>query len=465
MKIKNIFPQNKLHFIGIGGISMSGLCEILLAEGGYTITGSDNANTPIVQSLKDKGVLVHIGQKEENIASDTELVIYTAAIKDDNPELLQAKKLGLNVLERSVFLGKLMMAYQKPLCISGTHGKTTTTSMVAEVFMQANTDPTISVGGILSSINSNFKIGTKEYFVLETCEYCDTFLEFNPHSAIILNIDEDHLDYFKNLEQIYNSFKKFANYTKDDACVVINSNIQDYKKVTEGIKSKLITYGKSNDSDWTAQEIFFDEKGCGTYKAYFKNKFMYDIKLNVVGEHNVYNSLAVCALANFYSISKESIEKGIFNFKGANRRFQHKGEFNNVKVIDDYAHHPIEVKATLDAIKTQNINKLWCVFQPHTFTRTKAFLNEFAEVLKEADNILISDIYSAREKDTGEVHSKDLVAQINNINELNNSNKKAIYIKSFEDGVSYLRENCKPNDMLITMGAGDIFKLGEMLVE
>ncbi len=461
MNIKNIFPQNKLYFIGIGGVSMSGLCEILLANGGYSISGSDNTQTSITKSLQDKGILVNIGQDAKNIKKDTELIVYTAAIKEDNPELQEAKKLGIQILERSVFLGKLMQAYKKPLCIAGTHGKTTTTSMVSEVFMQAKTDPTISVGGILSSINSNFKIGSDEYFILETCEYCDTFLEFDPHSAIILNIDEDHMDYFKNLDHIYNSFEKFVSYAKEDACVVINTDIKDYQKITKNLNSKLITYGKNTQSDWTALNIKFDEFGCGSYKAYFKNKFMYDIKLNVVGEHNIYNSLAVCALANFYNLSKSDIQAGLFNFKGTERRFQYKGEFNNIKVIDDYAHHPVEVKATLDATKTQKFNKLWCVFQPHTYTRTKAFLNEFAEALSQSDNILICDIYSAREKDTGEVHSKDLVNNINNINNIN----KAIYIKDFQDGVDYLKKNCNQGDMVITMGAGDIFKLGEMLLD
>ncbi|MFI3229921.1 MAG: UDP-N-acetylmuramate--L-alanine ligase [bacterium] len=459
MDIKNIFPQNKLYFIGIGGVSMSGLCEILLANGGYSISGSDNIETNITRFLQKEGILVHIGQNSKNIKDDIELVVYTAAIKEDNPELQEAKKLGITTLERSVFLGKLMKAYKKPLCIAGTHGKTTTTSMVSEVFMHAQKDPTISVGGILSSINSNFKIGTDEYFILETCEYCDTFLEFDPHSAIILNIDEDHMDYFKDLNHIYNSFQKFASYTKEDACIVINADIKDYKKITQNLKSKLITYGKNVESDWKAHNIQFDEFGCGSYDAYFKDKLMYNIKLNVVGEHNIYNSLAVCALANFYDLSKSHIQQGLLNFKGTSRRFEYKGEFNNIKVIDDYAHHPVEVKATLDATKTQKFNKLWCVFQPHTYTRTKAFLEEFAEALNYADNILISDIYSAREIDKGEVHSKDLVNSINNIN-----NKKATYIKDFQEGVEYLKSNCEQGDMIITMGAGDIFKLGEMLL-
>ncbi len=458
LNIKNIFPYKKLYFIGIGGISMSGLCEILLSEGDYNILGSDNNNSELIQNLIKKGVTVYIGQNENNITSDIDLVIYTAAIKDDNPEFIKAKQLGLKMLERSEFLGNLMKAYKYPLCIAGTHGKTTTSSMVSEVFLQAKTDPTISIGGILSSINSNFKVGKKDYLVLETCEYCDTFLKFNPHSAIILNIDADHLDYFKDINQIYNSFKKFANLIKEDACLVINSDIKDYEKITENLKCNVITYGQNENSMWKAKDITFDEFGCATYKAYYNNKFMYNIKLSVVGIHNIYNSLSVCALANFYNLDKDSIEIGLNNFKGTNRRFQYKGTFNNMKIIDDYAHHPTEILATINATKSQNINKLWCVFQPHTYTRTKALLDDFAKSLLDVDNILICDIYSAREKDTGEIHAKDLV---NKINELG---KNAIYIDSFETGKQYIEENCQKNDMLITMGAGDVYLLGEMLL-
>ncbi len=458
MDIKSIFPYKKLYFIGIGGVSMSGLCEILLAEGDYTIYGSDNNNSELIQNLIKKGVTVYIGQDEKNITSDIDLVVYTAAIKEDNPEFIKAKNLGLKMLERSTFLGELMKAYKFPLCIAGTHGKTTTSSMVSQVFLQADKDPTISLGGILSSINSNFKVGKKDYFVLETCEYCDSFLKFNPHSAIILNIDEDHLDYFKNINQIYESFSKFAKLVKKDACLVINSDIKDYEKVINDLDCTIITYGENKNSMWQAKDITFDENGYGAYKAYYNGKFMYNIKLSVVGAHNVYNSLSVCALANFYNLDRESIEKGLNSFKGTNRRFQYKGEFKGVKIIDDYAHHPTEILATIKSAKSQNINKLWCVFQPHTYTRTKALLDDFAKSLLDVDHILIADIYSAREKDTGEIHAKDLV------NRLKDLGKDAIYIENFECGKDYIEKNCQHNDMLITMGAGNVYLLGEMLL-
>ncbi len=458
INIKNIFPYKKLYFIGIGGVSMSGLCEILLAEGGYHILGSDNNYSNLIENLIKKGVTVYIGQNRDNITEDIDLVVYTAAIKEDNEEFIRAKELNLKMVERSQFLGELMKAYKYPLCIAGTHGKTTTSSMVSEVFLQAKKDPTISIGGILSSIDSNFKVGKKDYIVLETCEYCDTFLKFNPHSAIILNIDEDHLDYFKDINQIYESFRKFAKLVKEDACLVINSHIKDYEKIVKDLKCNVITYGENEHSMWQAKNIIFDELGCATYDAYYNNKFMYNIKLSVVGLHNVYNSLSVCALAHFYDLDKESIEKGLNNFKGTNRRFQYKGTFNGAKIIDDYAHHPTEILATIKAAKAQKINNLWCIFQPHTYTRTKALLDDFAKALLESDNILICDIYSAREKDTGEIHAKDLVNKIEKLG------KNAIYIENFEYGKNYIQKNCQPNDMLITMGAGNVYLLGEMLL-
>ena len=458
MDIKTIFPYKKIYFIGIGGVSMSGLCEILLAEGCFTILGSDIKSSNLTKNLQNKGVTIYIGQNEKNITNDIDLVVYTAAIKEDNEELKKAKSLGLKIVERSDFLGDLMKAYKYPICVSGTHGKTTTSSMVSEVFLQSKKDPTISIGGILSSINSNFKIGKKDYLVLETCEYCDTFLKFNPHSAIILNIEEDHLDYFKDLNHIYNSFKKFAQLIKEDACLVINSDIKDYEKITNGLKCSVITYGENKNSHWQAKNITFDSNGYPSYKAYFKNQFMYDITLNVAGLHNVYNSLSVCALAHFYGLDKESIQQGLLNFKGTKRLFQCKGKFNGVTVIDDYAHHPTEIEATIKTAKTQKINNLWCVFQPHTYTRTKALLDDFAKVLCKADKVLITDIYSAREKDTGQIHSKDLVTKINEMG------KEAIYAQNFEFAKDYLTKNCQQNDMLITMGAGDVYLIGEMLI-
>ncbi len=459
MEIKKILPYNRIHFIGIGGVSMSGLCEILLSEGGYTITGSDNSQSDIIKKLQDKGVIVYIGQNEKNITEDIELVVFTAAIKEDNPEYKKAKELNLNMLERSEFLGRLMKAYKYPLCVAGTHGKTTTSSMLSEVFLQTDKNPTISIGGILKSIESNYKVGDKEYLVLETCEYCDSFLKFNPHSAIILNIDEDHLDYFKDISQIYQSFRNFAKLVKEDAVLVINADIENYEDIIKDLKCNILTYGENKNSLWKAKNIAFDKNNFATYDAYYKEELFCTIKLNVPGLHNVYNSLAVCALANFYNIGKEYIQKGLNNFTGAKRRFQYKGDYKGLKIIDDYAHHPTEIKATLKTAKAQDANNIWCAFQPHTYTRTKALLKDFAKALLDADKIIITDIYSAREKDNGQIHAKDLVEQIKLLG------KDAIYMESFDKAKEYIEENYQNNDMLITMGAGDIYILGEIFLK
>lgn len=447
-----------IHFIGIGGISMSGIAQILQNQKVYNISGSDMNISSITKNLQNNGIKIYIGHSSSNISKDIDLVVYTAAIKKDNPELCYARELRIKTMERAEFLGELMKDYKYPICISGTHGKTTTSSMVSEIFMASKTNPTISLGGILSSINSNIKIGAKDYFILESCEYCESFLNFNPHSAIILNIDEDHLDYFKDLNHIYKSFKDFAKLVDKDGVLVINTDIENYSYVTENLDCNVITYGNNDFSDWTAKNISFDENGFSTYTAFYKGSEFAKISLNVVGKHNIFNSLSACALANFYGISKEAIKQGLNNFKGTARRFEFKGEFNGVTVIDDYAHHPTEILATISAAKNKNINKLWCVFQPHTFTRTKSLLNEFAESFREADEVIILDIYAAREKDNGEIHSKDLVEKINLLG------KNAIYIENFEKAKEYLSTNCKPNDMLITMGAGNVHLVGEMLI-
>ncbi len=456
METKNIFNYKNIYFIGIGGISMSGLCEILLEENFFNIKGSDINDSILIKKLQDKGVIVNKNHNKENITKDIDLVIYTAAIKEDNEEFIKAKELGLNMMERSLFLGRLMLAYKYPICIAGTHGKTTTSSFVSEIFLKAKKDPTISIGGILSSIESNFKTGAKDFFILEACEYCDSFLKFNPHSAIILNIEEDHLDYFKDINQIYDSFKKFANLVPKDGALIINSDIKNYEYIIKDAKCNIITYGQ-NKADWQALDITFED-GFASYKAYFKGKYMLDIKLNILGFNNIYNSLAALAICSFYNIEKQYVQDALSNFKGVKRRFEYKGEFNKIKVIDDYAHHPTEIISTINDIKKLPYKNLWCVFQPHTYTRTKALFKEFIESFKNAQNIIIMDIYAAREKDTKEISSKDLV------DELKKQGKNAFYIKTFEEGVNIIKKNSSQGDIVVTIGAGDIYLLGEMLL-
>lgn len=449
---------NKIHFIGIGGISMSSLAEILKSNG-KIVTGSDGVKSNVTKALEKIGINVAIGQRAENITADTDLIVYTAAVKEDNPELIAARKSGIETVDRAALVGMMMLEYKFPLSVAGTHGKTTTSSLVSEVFLAAGTDPTVSIGGILPSIKGNYKVGGKDYFILETCEYCDSFLKFNPHGAIILNIDADHLDYFKNLDNIYKSFHKFAQRLPQGGFLVINNEIPRLSEVTENIKAQVITYGKDSNADWYPTDISFNDMGHASYTVNYKGEKIAQVSLSIPGIHNVYNSLAAFALASCYGVDKNAIVKGIKNFTGTDRRFQFKGEFNGVNVIDDYAHHPTEIQATINSARGTKLNKLWIMFQPHTYTRTYNHLMDFAKALSQADHVILLDIYASREKDTGLVSSKDLRDKIQEMG------GTVTYCPSFEEAEKYALDNCSKGDMLITMGAGDVYKIGEKLVK
>lgn len=448
---------NKIHFIGIGGISMSSLAEILLHKG-KEISGSDGVQSGVTDSLVKMGINVAIGQRAENITDDIDLVVYTAAVNEDNPELMAARASRAAVIDRAELVGMLMLEYKHPISIAGTHGKTTTSSLVTEILLSANVEPTVSIGGMLPSIGGNYRIGSDDYFVLETCEYCDSFLKFNPHSAIILNVDKDHIDYFKNLDNIYKSFNRFAKRVPEDGFLIVNNEIPRLKEVISGIKCPYETYGSDSSADWYPTNISYDSMGHGTYTVNYKDKEIVEVSLSIPGEHNVYNSLSAFALCYRYGIPVDAIVKGIDNYHGTDRRFQYKGSFKGVKVIDDYAHHPTEIAATINSARANDIGKLCIVFQPHTYTRTYELLDDFAEVLSKADKVVLVDIYASREKDTGLVSSKDLAEKIVE------HGGDVQYCGTFENAEKYIISNCNPQDMLITMGAGDIVKLGEKLV-
>lgn len=448
----------KIHFIGIGGISMSSLAEILL-NSGFQVEGSDSTASAITDDLAKIGIKVDIGQKAENISKDCDLVVYTAAVPETNPELMAAREMGIDTIDRAELVGMMMLKYKNPVSVAGTHGKTTTSSMVSEIFLEADLNPTISIGGMMPSIGGNYRVGGKDYFVLETCEYRDSFLKFNPHSAIILNIDRDHTDYFKTMEQMYSSFNKFVKRIAKGGFLVVNNEIKNLDLVLDGFDGKVITYGKDENAFWHPENISYNSLGYGRYTAVNKDGKRLDVELSIPGEHNVYNSLSALALAMEYGINEAAILKGISSYTGTDRRFQYKGEFNGVTVIDDYAHHPTEIKATIGSARKNDINKLWICFQPHTYTRTHDLLDEFAEALKGADKVVLVDIYASREKDTGLVSSKDLAEKIAALG------TEVYYIPTMEEAEQFLRKNCSPQDMLITMGAGDIFKLGEKLIK
>ncbi|MDR1542026.1 MAG: UDP-N-acetylmuramate--L-alanine ligase [Clostridiales bacterium] len=448
--------MNCVHFIGIGGVSMSGLAEILHNKG-MKVSGSDMKASDTTRHLEDLGIHISIGHNSENIHAGLDLVVYTAAVKSDNPELAKAKALRLGIMDRAELLGKLMEEFSCPICISGTHGKTSTTSMVTEVLLAAQMDPTVSVGGHLDSINGNFRMGKSGYFVVESCEYCDSFLKFYPKIAVILNVDRDHLDYFSSLEQIEDSFASFARNVKDEGTLVICSQIPSMKKIVDGLSCSIVTYG-SQDSDIQAKDVAYDEQGCPTFRIVAFGKDIGAVSLKVRGSHNILNSLAAAGAALASGAPEEAVIAGLSRFGGAKRRFEIKGSFSGVMVVDDYAHHPAEIAATLAAASKMDHGRIWCVFQPHTYTRTLALMEEFSESFGDADKVLVLDIYAAREKDAGAVHASQLTER------LREKGKDAIYFSSFGDAQSYLKENCIPRDLLITMGAGDVYLVGENLV-
>ena len=447
-----------IHFIGIGGISMSGLAEILLGEE-FKVSGSDAKESPLTDSLTKKGARIFYGQRASNITDDVELVVYTAAIYPDNPEYACAVEKGIPMLTRAQLLGQIMRNYDTPIAVSGTHGKTTTTSMISQILLEADADPTISVGGILPSIGGNIRVGQSETFVTEACEYTNSFLHFYPKISVILNIEEDHLDFFKDLEDIRHSFHQFAALLPSDGTLIINGDIDNYQEIYDSLDCNVITYGSSDMLDYSASNITYDEKGLVAFDLIKNGKVVDHIQLSVTGDHNVSNALASIATAELLQIPMETIKKGILSFSGTDRRFEYKGTFNGVTVVDDYAHHPTEIAATLKAAQHYPHNQVWCVFQPHTYTRTKAFFHEFAEALSHTDHLVLADIYAARETDTLGVSSAGLAEEARKLG------TDAHYLPSFEEIEAFLKENCKSGDLLITMGAGDVVKIGEDILK
>lgn len=446
-----------IHFIGIGGISMSGLAEILLAEH-FTVSGSDAKESELTRHLEQMGVTVFYGQKASNIIEGIDLVVYTAAIREDNPEFACAREKHLPMLSRAELLGQIMDNYQNSIAVAGTHGKTTTTSMISQILLAAKTDPTITVGGILQAIDGNLRVGKSNVFISEACEYTNSFLHFYPKYSIILNVEAEHLDFFKDIQDIRNSFRQFAGNTRKDGAIIINGEIENYRELTENLGTKVITFGLTTDCDFYPENISFDKKACASFTAMYHGNKVMDVSLNVPGLHNVSNSLAAIALSLELQISTEDILAGLSDFGGANRRFQYKGCVDGVTIVDDYAHHPTEIRATLTAAASYPHERLVLAFQPHTYSRTKAFLEHFAEVLSMADVVVLADIYAAREKNTYGISSRDLLAK------LKERGVNAYYFPSFEEIEKFLLKNCINGDLLITMGAGDIVNVGEHLL-
>ena len=453
----------KVYFVGIGGISMSGLATILKREG-FDVSGSDRAPSEVTDLLEKEGIKVFYGQKAENITDDIEVAVFTAAIHPDNPEYVEIKRLQIPSLTRAQLVGQLMKNYKTSVAISGTHGKTTTTSMISEILMAQETDPTITVGGMLPSIGGNIRVGGRTYFVTEACEYTNSFLDFFPDIALILNIEEDHLDFFKDLDDIRASFKKFASLLPEDGTLIINSGIEDTGYITDGLECNVVTFGLTasggKEADYTADNVYYDEMGCPEFDLKVRGKDRMHIHLGVPGEHNVLNALAACAFADAVGADETAVSKALNSFEGTDRRFQKKGRIlNGVMLVDDYAHHPTEIRATMKAALSVKHRELWVVFQPHTYSRTKAFFNDFAGVLSMADKVVLADIYAARETDTLGMNSQLLAEAVRK------KGTDSYYFPSFEEIEDFLRKNCQEGDMLITMGAGDVYKIGDSLLQ
>lgn len=448
----------KVHFIGIGGISMSGLAEILL-DRGYTVTGSDTKTSAITNKLEQLGIKIITGHSGEN-AAGADLVVYTAAIKENNPELAAARLQEIPTIDRATLLGWIMEGYPGSIAVSGTHGKTTTTSMISMIMLEAGLNPTIHVGGELDAIGGTTRIGSNDFFIAEACEYYESFLKFYPNIAVILNIEFDHADYFRDLNHVIETFTKFALHVPSDGWLIANADDRNTSKIIETSDCKVVTFGLNpGTADWCAGHVTFDGMGCASYTLMHQGQEVSSIILSVPGIHNVINSLAAIAACSITGCSYDVIKKALARFKGTHRRFELKGLMNGIKIIDDYAHHPSEVMATLKAAKNSEHSRIWCVFQPHTYTRTKFLMKEFATAFEDADEVILADIYAAREIDKGEVNSEMLADRIKE------TGKKVAYIKGFEVIAQYLERHAKPGDLVITMGAGDIYKVGEMLLK
>ena len=471
----NLAKISKIHFVGIGGSSMSGLACFMLNRG-KDVTGSDNSASTSTEFLTSLGAAVNI--PHDSLVIDIhkpELVVYTVAVKDDNPELLEAIRLGIHVMDRAEFLGLLMKDYSFGISVAGTHGKTTTTSMISSILVFNHLDPSIHIGGTLPLIGGNTRIGNSSYFVTEACEYHDSFLKLTPYIAVILNVEHDHVDYFKTFEQFKESFRRFVSLVCDKGCVVVCADDSDALEVCQHAKCKVVTYGIDNPSViWSAKNIVFGSDGCAAYDLYLRGDKVCVITIGTVGLHNVRNSLASIASAFELGIQPSECLEPLINFTGAKRRFEVKGLLHvekngivgNVKIIDDYAHHPTEILTTLAAAKTAvGKGRVFVAFQPHTYTRTRELIDLFSVAFGDADVVLLADIYASRESDPGNISSSILADLINKVS------KNCVYIgdssgnEGFLKIAEYIRQEAAPGDMVITMGAGDIYKVADLLLK
>ncbi len=445
-------PGRRGHLIGIGGVSMSSLAEVLQGRG-IVVTGSDINESPNVRTLREHGIPVAVGHRAENVAPDVEFLVRTAAVHNDNPEVIYARAHNIPVYERSEAWGALSRDYSNALCIAGTHGKTTTTSMCTHILMAADRDPTVMIGGTLPLLNAGHRVGHGNTIVMESCEYYNSFLSFYPTVAVILNIEADHLDFFRDLADVEDSFRAFAERVPGYGNVVANYDDQNTMDTLKGLDRKIVTFGLSPEADVHAENVRY-HGARSKFDIYYKNNFFTDVTLNVPGEHNVKNALAATAAAICLGVRPLSVKYGLAGFSAAGRRFEFKGKFNGADVYDDYAHHPGELKALLDTVEKLNYQRTVLVFQPHTYSRTRSLFDDFVKQLSRPDVLLLAEIYAAREQNTIGISSADLAAKI----------EGSRFFPSFEELEAALRETAQPGDIILTVGAGNVFRVGEDLV-
>lgn len=455
--LKEQLKERHIHLIGIGGIGVSGLAEMMLSRG-YTVSGSDMKASSITRRLEQKGARVYVGHAANQV-DNADLIVYTAAVREDNPELVQARQNGIPTVNRAEMLGMLMQEYHHSLAVAGTHGKTTTTSMLSVILEKGGMDPTMLIGGDIREIQGNAKAGKTPYLVAEACEYKDSFLSFHPYGAIILNIDEDHLDYFRDLEHIVDSFARFVAQTTEGGFVVINNDDPNCRRLLDRITVKTLSFGLDAGADCTARDIVYSPSGCATFTLAYCGEIMGPVTLNVPGLHNIHNALAAITAALHCGVAFTAVQESLAVFEGARRRFEHRGSFKGADVVDDYAHHPTEIRATLSAASKTAHKKVWCIFQPHTYTRTAELMDEFSTCFTGADQVIITRIYAAREDNTLGIHGTDLVDRINAAGE------PAVYLDTFPEIISYLDGRVAEGDLILTVGAGNIDDVAQMLTE
>lgn len=442
----------KIHFVGIGGSGMCPIAEILYHRG-YELTGSDTSESDTLARIRSYGIPVSMGHRPENIG-DAEMLVYTAAVKADNPELVAAREKGIPVVERSVMLGMVTRRYSHPVAVSGTHGKTTTTAMITQILLHAGKDPSAVIGGKLPLIGGNGRVGKSGTIVCEACEYVDTFLQLNPETSIILNIDADHLDYFGTVENIIKSFHQFALQTSKT--LIVNGDDANTMKAVEGIKNaSVVTFGLNPSNEYYADHIA-DTKGARECFSVMKNgEKLADVTLSIPGKHNIYNALAAFAAADSMGVEADTIAESLHQFTGVHRRFEILGTFGGITVADDFAHHPTELTATLSAAMKMNFRRVWAVFQPHTYSRTYLLLDEFAKALSIPDSVVLSEILAVREENTYHIYAKDLADKI----------PGSVWFKTFEEITEYVTANAEDGDLILTLGGGDVYKCANMIVK